>query len=80
MQNFSKEEEAKILSNIRIGTCPNCGCLEDKKIMPYFGGVLIPDGDALDTFSGNVNIIKTVITICPKCGYISLFSKNHLFK
>lgn len=80
MVNFSKEEENIILSNLKVGACPNCGCAEDKRIMPYFSGILIPsEGKFLDSMQGSVDIIKTVMTICPRCGYISLFSKNHLF-
>ena len=78
---LSQEDLSKIQQKLRIGTCPNCGYNGDKELSTHVIHLTSYDVDQAQTFDlSTIKTLPAVMSTCPRCGYISLFNKNHLFK
>ena len=79
MPKLTDAEFQKLQQNLRVGKCPNCGFEGDKTLSPMDGVILsLKERGYLDM--KGVHTVNIVMTICPNCGFVSLFSKGVVLK
>ena len=76
---LTQEQLLKIQQNLKVGKCPNCGCEEDKILSPDEIHLVSLNIDTLNTVGlEKLGSYPAIMTVCPKCGFISLFDRKFL--
>lgn len=79
MSKLTNEQLLKLQQNLKVGKCPNCGYEGNKDLSPEEMHLVSLDIDSKKTVGfESIASYPVVMTICPKCGFISLFSRKFL--
>lgn len=75
MPQLQKDELDKLKQNLHVGKCPNCDFTGEKVLAPMDGVILsLKERGHIDT--AGMQSVNIVMTVCPQCGYVSLYSKG----
>lgn len=79
MGKLTSEQLQKIQQNLKVGKCPNCGYAGDKDLIPEEMQLISLDIDSRKTVGlDSIGSYPVLVTCCPQCGYISLFSRKFI--
>lgn len=72
---LSKKEMEIIGKNLNVKKCPICGAEDRMHVYENVVDMVSMDGNEDD----EVEVIETIMVMCPKCGYMMPFSKEFIF-
>ncbi len=79
MPELTNSELQKLQQTLKVGKCPNCGFTGEKALSPMDGAIIsLKERGFIDMVG--MQSLNVVMTICPQCGFISLFSKGVVLK
>lgn len=79
MPKLTDAELQKLQQNLHVGKCPNCGFEGNKTLSPMDGAIIsLKERGYLDM--EGMHTVNVIMTICPNCGFVSLFSKGVVLK
>lgn len=79
MGKLTLEQIQQIQKNLKVGKCPNCGYEGNKDVMPQEMQLVSFDINSKRIVDfGEIGSYPVLVTCCPQCGYISLFSRKFI--